>query len=150
VPHPGGIYDRFKGELSWSGERSYLDNVALADRSLGELRQAMERAAAWDKTTVIVSSDHWYRTDVWQPRPDSEDGKASGGTIDNHIPFIVKIAGHSRPQRFERPINTIVTSDLILALLKGDIGDADALLQWLDRHASSSAAAAQAYTPPAT
>ena len=38
VPHPPGIYDRSTGRERAGG--TYIDNLALADRSLGELMAA--------------------------------------------------------------------------------------------------------------
>ena len=55
-----------QGVLDITTAHEYLDNLALADRILGELRQAMEQAGTWDSTTILISSDHWWRTDYWQ------------------------------------------------------------------------------------
>ena len=38
IPHPPAIYSRAKGTLTAEGHIGYLDNVALADRTLGKLR----------------------------------------------------------------------------------------------------------------
>ncbi len=46
IPHPPGIYDRSKHDFSFDSSSCYLDNLELADRSLSELRQEMEKAVS--------------------------------------------------------------------------------------------------------
>ena len=64
VPHDPVIYDRRRGDYSLRAVEGdgYLHNLALVDRSLGELRDAMETAGLWDRTTVIVLGDHGRRS----------------------------------------------------------------------------------------
>jgi hypothetical protein len=102
------------------GLRDYFDEVALADRSMGELREAMERGGVWDSTAVIVSSDHWYRA-----KP------LIGYPKDTRVPFMVKLPGQTRGMRFDEPFNTVVTKRLIEDLENGSISDAAA---WLHEH----------------
>ena len=59
LPHPPGLYDRRTQQFSLRG--SYLDNLALADRAVGELLDVMHNTPAAANTTVIVSSDHSWR-----------------------------------------------------------------------------------------
>ena len=54
VPHPPGIYDRQRHLLRSGG--TYLDNMVLADDSLGELLQEIDATPSASQTTVIVSS----------------------------------------------------------------------------------------------
>ncbi len=65
VPHGPAIYDRRRRALTVLTAQPdwYLDNLALADRTLGEIRRAMEKAGLWESSAVLVSSDHslrWY------------------------------------------------------------------------------------------
>lgn len=46
---------------------SYIDNLALADRTLAELLQRVAETGLADRTTVIVSSDHSWRIPMWHP-----------------------------------------------------------------------------------
>ncbi|HEU0178271.1 MAG TPA: sulfatase-like hydrolase/transferase [Blastocatellia bacterium] len=66
APHLPFLYDRRKDDFSLEDGYSYYDNLELVDRTLGELRRAMEAARVWDDTIVLVSSDHWWRVDDWQ------------------------------------------------------------------------------------
>jgi hypothetical protein len=128
VPHPPPIYDRFTGTFRLPGssgpESTYLDNLALVDRTLGTLRRDMEAAGAWEKTTVIVSSDHWLRRRFW----------GYEGVEDHRIPFLVKAAGQSKAIVYDRPFNTVLTHDLILAILAGRVASSDDIVAWLDRN----------------
>jgi hypothetical protein len=62
VPHPPSIYNRSTQRLRESlvnvTDTSYADNLALADRTLGDVRRDLEASGRWDSITLIVSSDH--------------------------------------------------------------------------------------------
>lgn len=137
VPHPPYIYERASGELRDSGASSYLDNLALADRALGDIRRAMVDAALWDRTSVLVTADHGYRADLWQAKipENGEEAKAAAGSGGTHVPFIVKLACQSHAVEYSGRLNTIVAHDLILALLEGEIDNVASALAWL--HARS-------------
>lgn len=136
VPHPPGVYDRTTGAFTTTGASSYLDNLALADRTLGELRQAMEQAGTWENANVILSSDHWWRTDFWDKHPfwTNADQLLAAGGGDHRVPFLVKLARQQTPSTYAAAFNTVLTHDLILALLNGQITDAAQLKTWLDAH----------------
>ncbi len=124
VPHEPAIYDRKSGQLTMFNFHSdwYLDNLALADRTLGEIRRAMEQAGVWESSTVLVTSDHalrWYAG--W-----NEQGSPL-------IPYIVKLPFQKRGIPYHNRFHTINTHDLIQASLEGQIRSPEALLDWLDR-----------------
>lgn len=64
VPHPTGFYNRRTGEMGYPG--SYVDNLALADRTLAELLGRIAQTRLADRTTVILSSDHSWRIPMWR------------------------------------------------------------------------------------
>jgi hypothetical protein len=135
VPHPPYIYDRNQRSLSTSGQSQYGDNLALADVALGELRQAMERAEQWDRTAIIVSSDHWWRKDYWHERqPLWTMGDVMSGPIDHRVPFIIKLPGQQSPLTYQAAFNTVLTHDLILALIDGRVSRPAQVTEWLDQH----------------
>lgn len=123
VPHPPFIYDRAGRAISDGAGHTYADNLALADRTLGELRREMEAAGLWDNTAVIVSSDHWLR-------PPYSDH------IDPRVPFIVKLPGQREGSSYATPFNTVITRALILALLREEVKDPPGLVRWLDQNRS--------------
>jgi hypothetical protein len=138
APHPPGIYDRVKNDFSLESKNGYIDNLELVDRTIGDLRRAMESAGIWDQTTVIISADHWWRTEMWSRGPfwTREDGAASRGKMDHRIPFVLKLAGQREQLTYTAGFNTVVTHDLILALMRGEVSSAASVADWLDRHRS--------------
>ena len=134
VPHPHGIYDRKTGQFSTAESHGYLDNLALADRTLGEVRAAMEKRGVWKDSVVIASADHWWRSEFWSTHfgwaPDDDRALAP---LDHRIPFLVRFpqaAGKSYAPQF----NTVLTHDLVLAILNGEVKDAAGAAAWLDAH----------------
>lgn len=126
LPHDPYIYDRATGEFVYDyidTPQGYLDNLALVDRTLGELRSAMTQAGTWDATTVILSSDHHWR------KSKDFDGKL----YERWVPFVVKFAGQKEGSVYERRFQTLCTHDMVLALLGGEISDPRGLARWLDK-----------------
>lgn len=138
APHPPGIYDRRTGEFSLKGTSSYLDNLALVDRTVGELRRLMEGKGVWDSTVLLISADHWWRTEMWQRGPfwTAEAAAVATEKMDHRIPFILKLNGQKEPVVYDQKFNTVLTHDLLLALLKGEATTSAEVTKWLDDHRS--------------
>ena len=139
IPHHPNIYDRANNSISEAAGRSYLDNLALVDRTVGDFRRMMEASGAWDESAVLITSDHWWRgRAIWKKFKSwtAEDEKASAGVVDHRVPFILKLPGSGQPTKFSQPFNTVLTHDLMLAILRGEVSDPGAAAAWLDRHRS--------------
>jgi hypothetical protein len=54
--------------------------------------------------------------------------------MDHRVPFIVKLAGRREPVTYSESFNTVVTHDLILALLRGEVSGSDSVVTWLNNH----------------
>jgi hypothetical protein len=132
VPHPPSIFDRKRKDFSVSANGAYFGNLELADRTLGELRRVMEQTGLWDKTTVLVSSDHWFR--FRGSHSCADEVSFFAGKLDHRVPFILKLAGTSAGVVYSKRFNTVITHDLLLAILHGDIRDTQDLAPWIDRH----------------
>jgi hypothetical protein len=133
VPHHPDIYDPDRGTLSVADERSYLDNLELADRTLGELRTAMETADLWSRSAVIVTSDHWWRAihrGDWGLLPEEED--LFGDGENRRVPFLAKLPGDGMPLVYPRAFNTLLIHELTLEILAGRLRTAAGLAAWLD------------------
>jgi hypothetical protein len=124
-PHTPHTYDRRSGQfdLANASVSGYQDSLALADRTLGELRRAMEDAGNWSGTTVVVSSDHWFR-----------DAKVLDGKLDRRVPFLIKMAGQTTPLAYGEPFNTVLTQDLLLAVLQKQVTTPEDITAWLSKH----------------
>jgi hypothetical protein len=121
VPHHPYIYDGARGRLTVHryGARGYLDQLQLVDRTLGDLRSALERAGQWTATTIVVTSDH-------------------GARVKNHderVPFLVKFAGPGGAVVYDRAFGTVILGDFVLAILRGELRAPAQAAGWLDRHA---------------
>lgn len=127
LPQPPGIYDRATGRLTpwnFTGEEgAYLDNLALADQVIGELRRGLERARLRDRTWIVVSSDRWWRA-----------SKRDDGQVDHRVPFLVRPPEGGRTAYVDSAFSTLGTHDLVLAILRGSIGDTAAAVTWLARN----------------
>jgi hypothetical protein len=115
IPHLLGFWDRRDNKYSTDDRASYLDNVALADRTLGEIRAALERAALWNETTVLVTSDHPLRDQTieaaqWWNDPETASIKAER----KYVPFLLKLAG---PYELHAMFPATRTGDLLQAIL---------------------------------
>ncbi len=125
VPHGPFFYDRRKrtshSERMKIGD--YLDGLALVDTTLADLRSTMETTGSWDGSAVLLTSDHWYRDAVYR-----------NTQIDHRVPFLLKLPHQTTQVPYNANFNTVVTSDLLMAILSGEITESQQLVAWLDRH----------------
>lgn len=123
IPHAPHVYDRKTGQFTLGNApiRGYVDSLALWDRTVGEIRGIMEKAGVWDGTTVLFTSDHPYR-----------EAAALDGKTDLRIPYMLKLAGQKDGIAYGRKFNAVQTSDLLLAILRGEVRDSAVAVQWLD------------------
>jgi hypothetical protein len=122
VPHDPPIYDRTgRFSLRTPAGTGYFDNLALVDRSLGELRRAMEANGTWRSTTIVLFGDHGRRA-------------AADHSVIAHpaVPFMVKLAGTHRPLAYEPAFDAVLVYGLTLELLGGRITTPEGVAAWLD------------------
>jgi hypothetical protein len=124
VPHAPHAYNnrtnRF--DLANAPIKGYTDSLALLDLTLGEFRRSMEHAGTWDSSTVLITSDHPYR-----------EARLLDGKSDPRIPWLLKLPRQQQGCVYSREFNTVLTQDLLLAVLKDEFGDAAGAKLWLDR-----------------
>jgi hypothetical protein len=127
IPHSPHAYDRRTSRFTLKNSpiRGYIDSLALLDRTLGEIRQSMKAAGTWDKTTVLMTSDHPYR-----------EAEQLDGKTDPRIPFLLKLASQKEGRLYNQPFNAILTGDFLLAILKGEVYDVAGAVGWLDQNRS--------------
>ncbi len=123
VPHEPGIYDRTRGDFSIRAAAGdgYAHNLALADRSLGELRSAIDGAGLSDKTTVMVFGDHGRRSHA--------DGES---IADPRVPFLVKMAGDTQGVPYAASVDLLRVHDLTIEILAGRVTTVNDVSGWLD------------------
>jgi hypothetical protein len=118
LPRLPGVYDAATARLTaWNfagPDAEAADNLALVDRLLGELRRGLERARLDDRTWLVVTST---------PTP-----------RDAHVPYLVRPPDGSAPAHVDGEVSTLATHDLVLAILRGTVGDGPAAATWLRRN----------------
>ncbi|MGH7569711.1 MAG: alkaline phosphatase family protein [Gemmatimonadales bacterium] len=130
VPHHPYIYDGARGRLTLHhySHTGYADQLRLVDRTVGELRRALEVADLWERTTIVLTSDHAARV---KDQPDQ------GIRRDERVPFLLKLGGmESSPGVvYDRAFSTLALGDWVLAVLRGDVATVPQAVRWLDQHA---------------
>ena len=126
MPQPPGIYDRATEHITawnFSGAAGgYVDNLALADRVVGDLRHRLDRARLGDRTWIVLSS-----TRSWSA------SKQYDGQTDPRVPFLVRPPEGGRTLHVEVVFGTLATHDLVLAILRGSVSDTSDAAAWLSR-----------------
>ena len=123
VPHEPGIYDWRMNRFTYFAATAdwYFGNLVLVDRTLGNLRRAMQEAGTWDKTAVIITSDHYWRTSQFP------------GKRDQRVPLLVKLPNQNHPVVVTQPLTTVILHDLVL-VLENDLTTPEAVAAWLQQH----------------
>jgi hypothetical protein len=114
-PHPPGVY---------------IENLALADKSLGELLKTLAGTALAAKATVIVCSDHSWRVPMWRSTSvwTKEDEAASHGRFDPRPVLMIHFPGQQTEQDVTRPYDEIRIHEMIETLLRGQQPHFESLL----------------------
>jgi len=131
VPHMPYIYDRRMRQFSTDGAARYADNLALVDRTLGDLRSALESAGLWERTTLVLTSDHWHRGPHGRERGEQEPVV---GRAYHRVPFLLRLPGQTNGVVFHEPVSNLLTHDLALAVLGGEIARPEEATRWLAAH----------------
>ena len=124
VPHPTNIFDA-SGDRVITGEScDYLSNLELADASLARMRSAMEKSGVWDRSIVLVTSDHQFRSSMWRRlhtwSPALEQATA-GGQEHLEIPFLLHFPGQTHSFKYDGVFNTVLTRTLLAALERREL-----------------------------
>ncbi|HEX6770806.1 MAG TPA: hypothetical protein VF126_02185 [Acidobacteriaceae bacterium] len=124
IPHPPGIYDRVHHVIN--GHGSYLDDLVLADESLGTLEEVLQSTPAAANTVLILSSDHSWRPFLWKGTPDwSEEAEAAThGNFDPRPVLMIHLPGQQTAHLIAKPVNVLITHTILEGLLHGQIRDA--------------------------
>jgi hypothetical protein len=141
APHLYPIYNRKEHSFDLHGELDYFDNVALVDRTLGELRRVVEQAGLWDQTAILITADHGLRPGAWIGHMGwtPELDRLTGREIPTRVPFILKLPGGGPPAVTEATFSNSLAADLGLAVLSGDVTTPIQAAAWLNQRAATDA-----------
>lgn len=138
APHLYPVYNRRKQSFTLDGTEDYFDNLALVDRTVGEMRRTLERAGLLDQTTLIVTSDHGFRPDAWRNRYSwtSELAKLTADGGSTTVPLIVRLPKPGGAAKYEKPTTNLFTGELSLAILRGQVATAEQAARWIEQRSS--------------
>jgi arylsulfatase A-like enzyme len=86
-----------------------LSGLALADRTFGEIESAMRESGAWDRSTIILTSDHHLRS------------RLKGGSRSGRVPLLIHMPGQTRGITVEREFRTTILSRVVPGILSGSL-----------------------------
>ena len=137
VPHPPFVFNSSADRYTDEGG-SYWGNMVLADHILGELRRTLEERGVWDSATIIVTSDHHWRSTMWRGLPPAWSGWGPKDipSTGERVPFMIKLPGQHSEFDYARHVNTLITRELIDYLLKNPEVKPPELIKLLDANRS--------------
>jgi hypothetical protein len=105
IPHSPNTWSRAQNDFTNQCGSSYLDNLALTDRLLGQLLATLQASPRWSQTTLIVQGDHSWRTAIWRGLPawTEEDEQASRGLFDPRPALLIHQPAQTQPQTVATP-----------------------------------------------
>jgi len=105
IPHSPNLWSRVHNDYTDHCGSSYIDNLALTDRVLGQLMATLEVSPRWSQTTLIVQGDHSWRTALWNGLPawTAEDNAASRDAFDPRPALLIHQPAQTQPQRIDSP-----------------------------------------------
>jgi len=121
LPHPPGFYNRETRRFDETGKRSYVDNLALTDRTLGQMLAILRKSPRWKNTTVVLCGDHSWRTWLWSKKPGwtREDQAASHGSFDPRPALMIHLAGQTAPETVSAPFPLLRVHSILTRLVTG-------------------------------
>jgi hypothetical protein len=121
IPHSPNIGSRIHDDYTQYCDSSYLDNLALTDRVLGQVLTTLKTSPRWNQTTLIVEGDHGWRIDAWNwlPAWTQEDDAASRGVFDPRPALIIHQPGQSQPQTVAKSWPIIQIHGVVEQVLHG-------------------------------
>jgi hypothetical protein len=125
IPHAPYFYDSVTGTMTLknSPTKGYFGNLVLADKGFGQLLSAIAATGFQKDVRFLISSDHWWR-----------GSSRFDGHVDHRVPFIVNLGNNEKSFTYDKPFNTVLSSELALGILDGRISDTTTLVAWLDAH----------------
>lgn len=136
VPHPPGMYDRDTHTLRRSG--TYLDNLTLADDTLGVLMSEINSTPWANDTTILVTSDHSWRIPIWRSSKEwaKEEAEFSGGQFDDRPVLLIHFPGQTFNSRVSAQTPELVEHDIIQKMLWKQVTTPEQLTDFITEHGS--------------
>jgi hypothetical protein len=119
LPHSPNTWSRAQNGFTTRCGSSYLDNLALTDRALGQLLAILQSSPRWSQTALIVQGDHGWRTAMWRGLPawTEDDEIASRGVFDPRPALLIHQYAQSQPQTVSTPWPLVQVHSVVEQLL---------------------------------
>jgi hypothetical protein len=123
VPHSPNIWSRERSAFTQLCGSSYLDNLALADRELGNILGVLQSSPRWKDTTLIVEGDHSWRTHMWDDQAawTDEDENASHDHFDPRPAMIIHQAGQTHTAVIATPWSLLRVHAVVEQIVHGEV-----------------------------
>jgi sulfatase-like protein len=144
TPHPFPIYDRRSHTFELRAGLDYFDNLALVDRTIGELRRTLEQAGLWKRTALLIGGDHGLRAAQWKGQLGwtEEMDRLAGAYTPLDVPFLLRLPGSTQPATVTRSFSSVISAEVVLSVLRGEISTPAQAAAWLEGHVRSAAVSA--------
>ncbi len=136
IPHYPTCYNSKTNKIA-NASPNYYENVYLVDKTLSWLREKLSQKNLWESSIIIVTSDHWLRTEKGfvdqYVKEESEEFKAS---MDKrkapYVPILIKMPNQSSNKEINKEINSLIIHDLVLDIMKKKIKTSDDVLKTIN------------------
>jgi hypothetical protein len=100
----------------------------------------MQQQGEWDNSTVLISGDHPFRPGLWNSRRllEGEMATVTRSHRYPYVPFFLKLPGQHSEIDYTREFNNVLSADLALEILKGQLKTTQEVVSWVNAHAASS------------
>ncbi len=121
IPHSPNIWSRIDDNYTRFCDSSYLDNLELVDKVLGQLMATLKASPRWKDTTLIVQGDHSWRVDLWDGLPawTDEDDAASRGGFDPRPALVIHQPGQTTANAVSKEWPLIQIHEVLEEMVKG-------------------------------
>ena len=137
IPHYPGIYN-MKNSRFTKDESSYYDNVVLVDKTISKIRKEIEKSSRKDETILIITSDHWFRKDLWGSHPAFFPNNMNALCAKREKPYIPVIIEmpKQQPLMYEKSFNAIIIHDIIVKIMDQKIHSYDEVASYIKKQNS--------------
>lgn len=136
IPHPPVIFDRNTKKIS-TKVNSYSDQLMLVDKTIADIKDILIDANLWDSSTLILTSDHWFRPNDWITFPEiitisEKDKKMAKKRTKPLVPLLIKMPYQKQKISYNKAFNAIALHNLVIDIFDNKVSNEIELKNWLD------------------
>lgn len=133
LPHYPTCYDPQTKKIALK-KTKYFDNVYLSEKILRYIRQSLEKKNLWDSSTIIVTSDHWLRTekgfiDEYILQEDASFQKLLEKRKAPYVPFLIKMPFQQSIRQIDTKISSLILHDIVVQIMNSTLETEDQVIQ---------------------